>query len=497
MASRKPTELKITLPKHIVAAARASIDPVRSKEPGSTIADRTAGLDFYNDSIERIRHVRNKTQLLRYLARTEGPLSTAVHNLVQTASNGFSVSAYKTGTNTFDIEGTNLANVVLAQLNTLYNYSEGFSNKLSFDSLVEIMLREVVLTNGVGIELVLNKAYQPDRIQVVPLETVKWRNDKKKQPVPYQEVYGDPGQIEPVSLDIPTFWVERMAGDPTDLYPRSMMECAIKLLIYFEEFLEDIRRVVRQSGHARQTITLNVEKAVKTAPREIQNNTEKLSKWLSGIQKAVKEELESIKPEEALILFDTAAYKIESPSFGNKIDYTPMLNVLAGMWATSMKTPPSVLGMRLDSGSSGTENVETLIFLKSAKGLQTPVKTALSRALTLACRLLGADVYVNFEFDPLDLRPEMELEAFYTMYQTRVLTQLSYGFITDEQAAILLKTGPRPEGAPKLSGTMFMSKGGAAQTDGEDLPIRPGDTPTGKAHQPDKKLPRKAGGASQ
>jgi hypothetical protein len=251
---------------------------------------------------------------------------------------------------------------------------------------------------------------------------------------------------------------------------------------------------VRQSGHARQTVSLDIEKATKTAPREVQNDPKKLQEWLLGIQKAVKDELESISPEEAVILFSTATYKIESPSFGNKIDYTPMLNVLSGMWATSMKTPPSALGMRLDSGSSGESNVETLIFLKSAKGIQSPVETAISRALTLSCRLLGADVYVKFEFDPLDLRPELELESFVTMRQTRILEQLSLGFISDDEAAVRLKTGPRPDGAPKLSGTFFMDSKPAQD---QNLPVTPGDTPIGKTLQPDKKVPRKAGGKSQ
>lgn len=486
---RKNSSMSITLPKHIVTAARASVDPGRSRESGAQISDKAAYLDFYNNSLSETRMIRNRTELLRTLTRSEGPLSTAVHNLVQVASNNFTVMAYNTGTNLFSSEGTNLANVVLSRIDSLHDYTEGYSNKMPLEGVVETMLRECVITNGVAAELVLDKARFPDYVQVIPLETLEWKVGKGGKTVPVQQVDGDE-----VILDTPTFWVSRMAGDPSDLYPRSMMESALKLLIYFEEFLDDIRRVVRQSGHARQVVSIDVEKAKATAPREVQNDAKKLQEWLAGVQKAVTEELESIEPEEAIVLFDTATYEIKSPSFGNKIDYTPMLNVLSGMWATSMKTPPSVLGMRLDSGSSAEGNIETLIFLKSAKGLQTPVETVLSRALTLSCRLLGADVYVRFRFDPLDLRPEIELESFYTMRQTRILQQLSLGFITDEQAAVLLRTGQRPEGAPPLSGTMFLDN---READPDALPTTPGDTPIGKAMQPDKRIPRKAGGASQ
>lgn len=493
MAAKKKLDLAIVLPKHIVTAAQSSADPFSANMANTQIADKTRLFGLMNQNIQDLRHANNITAVLRYLSRTEGPLSTAVHNLVQTANNGYKIFAYTTGSNAFSAEGTNLANTLIAQINTLYDYSEGFSAKMSFESTIELMLREAIITNGVGCELVLKPGYLPDRLQVVPLETIRWyRDDDGISPVPKQYVWSRQGETvtEPVDLDIPTFWVQRMVGDPADLYPRSMMEAAVKLLVYFEEFLDDIRRVVRQSGHARQSVSLDVEKATKAAPRDVQTDPAKLQAWLLKIQNAVRDQLEAITPEQAVIMFNTATYDIKSPSFGNKIDYTPMLSMIAGMLATSMKTPPSVLGMRTDAGAQGIGNIETMIFLKSAKALQPPVAAVMSRALTLACRLYGVDVYVNFEFDPLDLRPEMELESFYTMKQERILELLSYGFIDDDKAAVLLGFGVRPDGAPKLSGTMFKVAKSQA------LPVNPGDTPAGKAMQPSKDANRSAGGKS-
>lgn len=488
-AAKQPS-LEITIPKGILKAARAKVDPTGPNAPGQMVADKTA-YDFINSGLDQVRHLGNKTAMLRYLAQTQGPLATAVHNFVQVANNGYKVYAYSTGDNVFNQEGVNLAQALLARLDTLYDYTEGFSDKLSLDSLLETMMREAVLTETVACELVLNKLRLPDRAQIIPAETLKWYRDEDNADRSIPKQYQN-GETQPVSLDIATFWVSRMAGDPNVLYPRSMLDAAVKLLVYFEEFLDDVRRVVRQSGHARQTVTLNSEKAAAMAPRNIHNDAKAMQAWFKELQGAVQAQLEAIEPEEAIVLFDTATYKIESPNFGSKIDYTPMLNMIAGMTAMSMKTPPSVLGMRLE-GTSNMASVETLIFLKSAKAIQTPVATVMSRMLTLACRLSGADVYVKFVFDPLDLRPEMELESFYTLQQTRILEQLSYGFISDEEAAVALGTGPRPASAPKLSGTMFAVNKGQSDT----LPVNPGDTPVGKASQPDKSVPRKAGGASQ
>lgn len=487
--AKKKGSTEIAIPKHIVLAARSSADPNSMVAPDTQIQDKSRLYGLMNNDIQNIRHMRNATHVLRWLSKTEGPLSTAVHNIVQTANNGFKIYARERGTNEFSREGTQLAQTIIAQLNTLYDYSEGFSNKKGFESILELMMREAVLTNGVGCELVLKKGYLPDYLQIVPLETLVWyRGEDGKTPVPKQYQYGDAERTSPVDLDIPTFWVARMVGDPADLYPRSMMDAAIKLLVYFEEFLDDIRRVVRQSGHARQTVTIDTEKAKATAPREIQNDVPKMQAYMLAIQQAIKSQLEEITPEQAVIMFDTATYKIESPNFGNKIDYTPMLSMLAGMWATSMKTPPSVLGMRTETGAQGLGNIETLVFLKSVKAVQTPVAEIISRALTLSVRLHGFDGYVEFEFDPLDLRPELELESFYTMKQERMLEALSYGFIGDDEAGVRMGWGLRPDGAPPLSGTMFKVAKSAS------LPINPGDTPAGKANAPSKDTPQSAGG---
>ena len=158
-----------------------------------------------------------------------------------------------------------------------------------------------------------------------------------------------------------------------------------------------------------------------------------------------------------------------------------------------MKSPPSVLGLRMDAGSQQTGTVETMVFLKSAKALHTPVETIMSRVLTLACRLLGLDVYIWFRFDTLDLRPEMELEAYRTMRETRLLNRLSVGFISDDEMAVELDCFPRPPGSPNLSGTLFMH-GAEPDVDPEDE-IRSGDNPVGRELRP--KTPNKGGGKSQ
>ena len=71
------------------------------------------------------------------------------------------------------------------------------------------------------------------------------------------------------------------------------------------------------------------------------------------------------------------------------------------------------------------------------------------------------------------------------------MTQLSEGFLSDEEAAHELGTGPRDPGAPSLSGTGFMR--GNSSIDATKA--SPNTDPQGNALQPG--TPDKAGGESQ
>jgi hypothetical protein len=485
MAGKGPN-LSVLIPKRLQKGSRSSVNPTDTTEKGTDI--RQAPLyPILNNSVRTYRNAQNITQLLRHMARLEGPFATAVHNMVEVANNGHVIAAYDAVTHEYNPEGTLLATTILESFGTLYDYSQGYTNRKSIESLKATALREVILTGAACGEMVLNDARLPDFLQLVGFETLLWKSNGKGGGTPYQRQ----GQKD-IDLNIPTFWVSYLAPDPNTIYARSMMEAAIKQIIYFEEFMEDIRRSVRVSGHNRTTLTLDSEKIKKLASPEVQADPDQLQAFFTQVRAAVEDMVSNIDPEQAYVMYDSVKADVIQAGTGTKQDYTPLLGVIAGQYATSMKTPPSALGLRLESGSQALGNVETLIFLKSAKAIQTPVEEMFSRALTLSARLYGANVYVRFEFDALDLRPEIETEAYQTMRQTRILEQLSLGFITDDEAAMRLKTGPRPAGAPPLSGTMFMeSKSGL----NPNAPVFPGDTAMGRTLKSDQ--PEKAGGASK
>jgi hypothetical protein len=482
MAETKST---VVLPRSLATKAKASV-PGSNQDPGSIIPRQDTTLVF--ETVRQLREIGRKTEAIRTLARIDGIVSSAIFALVQTANSDHSVKAYDSGTHEFSDEGTDLARSVAASMDTLYDYTKGYADKNTLGAVLETGLREVALTAGIAAELVLSKERLPEKINLIPYEQLQWKVKSGGGKFPVQQAAG--GEIE---LNIPTFWVAESHKDANVAYAASMMEGALNTAFYYAEFIEDMRRAVRRSGHARIIVTLDAEKVKAAAPAEVQSDPDKLVNFMEQTRADVTTVIEALEPEDALVTYDTA--EVDSISAeGEKMDYKELLAALSGMLATSLKTHPSILGLRL-AGSQSLSNTESLVYLKIARAIQRPVEQVMSRALTLAVRLYGADVYVKFRFDPIDLRPESELEAFRVLRQSRVLELLSLGFLTDQEAAEELGTGPRGPNAPELSGTMFKEKSGTGFQNSSDPEPTPNDDPMGRSLQPD--TPSKAGGESQ
>lgn len=436
---------------------------------------------FINQRIRDLRDGGNAVEAIRKLAKQDGTVSTAVFNYVQVAMSGFTVKAFDSGTHQYSPEGSILAKSILAGFNTLTDYSVGYSDVQTMDSLLESALREVVLTGGLCGELILNKARLPSKIQWVPMETIKWISNGDGTKFPAQI-----GAEEDIPLNFATVWVAESHKDTSETYVRSMMEAALNTTFYYAEFIEDMRRAMRRGGHSRLIVKLDAEKVIAVATNEVRQDPAKLKDFMESVRSDVESVVTSMEPEDALVCYDTVGVDLLTAE-NVKADYTDLVTAISGMLATSLKSHPSILGLRL-GGSQSLSNTESLVYLKAAAAIQRPVEDVMSRALTLAARLFGSDIYVQFKLNPINIRPDDELEAFKTMKQSRILELLSLGFISDEEAAEILGTGERPPGAPSLSGTMFRDNNDGINA--EDA--SPNDDPQGRALQSDQ--PTNGGG---
>lgn len=470
------------LPRKLANKAK-SVGAASGTDKGQDISNnRTV---YINQSVKALRDQNRPVAALRELARVDGTVGSAIFNFVEIAHTSFKVWAFDAATHQPLPEATMVARTILSRFDTVYDYTLGFADKPTIRMALEQMLLETVLGNGFGCELVLDKSLLPDRLQVSNYDSLTWVSQGDGLRYPKQQ--GNDGEVE---LNIPNFFVGELHLSPAFAYATPMLEPAINDSFFFREFIEDMRRTVRRAANPRLAAKLITEKIIEACPLDVKMNPTKMRDWLDARRAEVEAVLSDLEPEDALTFWDSVEIDAIKMA-GEKQDFVPLLNAISGLQATNLKAPPSILGLRLE-GSQSLSNTESMVFLKVAASIRKPVEDVMSRALTLGVRLYGQNAYVVFEFDPIDLRPENEVEAFRVMRQSRILEQLSLGLISDDEAFIQLGLEYSPAGYKPLSGTMFYKADASAE---QASKASPNSDPQGKALQSDQ--PKKAGGASQ
>lgn len=440
------------------AQARASYFSSANAGSGSSLSRTERSL--INTDITSYRSGADTATVIRNFALASPDLSASLDAYIRTAVTPSYQAVAKNVDGTFNADATVALQTLLTRFDVLSNYDDGFSNTPSIRSVAESLAREFRLYGAAAMELVLDKQRMPSRLQPVTVTSLKFELDKSGQLFPTQEV-----DSVKVSLDIPTFFYRSIDQDLLTPYANSPVEAALQPVLFMQEFLNDLRRVVKQALYPRIRVKLNSQEILSQMPPEYRESDEKTQQYLSAVVDSVAEHINGLEPEHALIYLDNM--DVDYLSRGNvslNTELDVLQNIINGKISTGVKTLPSILGQ--GSSSNNIASTETLLFMKSAEGVQFALNGMFSQALTLALRLFGYDVFVEFSFQRIDLRPESELEAFRAMKQARVLELLSLGVYSDEQANLEL-TGRLPEpSAPKLSGTFF--KYAAAGADGNN-----------------------------
>jgi hypothetical protein len=257
-----------------------------------------------------------------------------------------------------------------------------------------------------------------------------------------------------ISLDLPTIIYTALDQNPTDAYATSPLTASIQAILSDLDFNNDIRKGLKRAVLPRLKATVDSEKLKKLAPPEVLSDPEKFASFQNAVLDEVESTINGLNPEDALVGLDLIEYSYIDGGHDPSTVIERVQKVLNAKVVAGAKTMPVTLGF---TSSSNASSAESLLFLKECDAIRRKLNEMYSRALTVAVRLSGLEGYVEFVYDAPDLRPSQELEAYRSMEQSRVLQQLSLGMITDEEAAIHLTGHLPPPGAPKLSGTMFMS----------------------------------------
>lgn len=454
----------------------------KAKRPGSEL-DRGQSIQnelnqYVASAVNSVRTRSDINEIIRTLMREDGLFSSAANSMVALAAKSYRIAGYNEA-GIMDSAVMAAGYSILDKIDTLHDYSQGFNDKPSIQALLSTLQIDTIGSGGCGVELILDESFGPERLVPIGYSTIEWEADGKGGRYPTQD-RGD------INLDLPNVFIAEHNRNADEAYSVSLLRPGLSQTFQFTEFLEDTHRAVNRTGHSRLISTIDAKAARDLAPSEIANDPDKLARYLNQMKGSVEDSLSELEPEDALVSFDTVSHDVKDIG-GNKSDYSSLMTVLGNLLGVSLKTPASVSGLRT-SGGQALSNAETLIYLKVVESTRPPVEEIMSRALTLAVRLLGIDGHIKFVFDPIDLRPDTELEAYRNAKQQRILALLSYGLITDAEAAFEL--GIRPQGLIQaFSGTGFYKT--TSQTRGEGERV----SSTGRALNPG--TPPAAGGEDQ
>lgn len=434
-----------TLPTTTLAGKARGKQPSSEVKSGQSIQNKLG--QYAATAIAAVRTRTDVYDIIRTLMREDGLFSSATNSMVALASkSGYRIAGFGPD-GSMDLGVMSAAYNIIDQIDTSHDYTEGFNDKQSLQSLLATLMIDTIGSGGCGAELVLDPNFGPDKLLPLGYSTITWMADGKGGRWPAQ----DGGKTK---LDFPTIFIAEHNRNADEGYSVSQLRPGISQTFQFNEFLEDTHRSVNRTGHSRMIVTLDQEAVRKMAPPDIAGDQAKMAAFFTSVKSSVEDALKDLEPEDALVAFNSVTAKIEDTG-GTKSDYSSLLTTLGNLLGVSLKTPASVSGLRA-SGTQGLSNAETLIYLKVVEASKPPTEQVLSRALTLAVRLLGIDGYVRFELNPINLRPEIELEAYKLAKQNRILQLLSLGIISDAVACYEL--GQRPQDFKvTLAGTGFFA----------------------------------------
>lgn len=454
---RAEGKLSEPIPPKVPSGALKSVPSYLGNAKGSTISNSATNITNLDLGVfSRNEATLNAT--IRKLVLSSPDLSSAVSTKITSAMSSRYTVLATDPTGRIDTSGTELVQSFVQRLNYgSYDYSR-FTQATDLRSIMSAMLYDSFRYGSMGQELVLDKYRTPAYLKPFSTRTISWADNT---PHTYPIHTGPDGEVP---LNYPTVFYSSTIQDNETAYADSPLQTAIQACLWDSEFLNDLRRAATKNLMQRMKVVINSEKFLNTLPLDVKGDAAKRESHMDSLISKLETQLGALSPEDSLVLFDIMdASTIADANRSEDRSISVLQALINGKIATGAKILPSIIGRGESSNAASTES---MLFLKSVASAQLELNNIMSRALTLAMRLFGLEVYVEFELEEVNLRPSLELESFRAIKQSSLLERLSLGFDTDEYSCIQLTGKLPPVGFKPLSGTYF--KYAAADTSGND-----------------------------
>lgn len=439
----------------------------------------------HQDDIFQDRLADNSQALIRKMMQHDPDVSGTVNGYLTLADTQMIVYA-ETIEGEVDEEKSRELQQLVTKLSFQTDYTLGFQLRQGIYRQVEELRYMLLMRGAIGGELVFDKAGLPDYVRNIDMASIRWNERKPGEYKPGQVV---PGQSDPVPIDTPAFFVGFYRRDPTAIYTVSPFVAVINTVAARQQVINDLYRIMRVTGYPRIEIKVLEEVLLRSLPADLKiaGKEQQKQEWLNTRYAEIQVAFDNIAADQSLVHSDAIEINILNSKPGAALNIEPIINVLNAQNQAALKTMSTILGR----GSSGvnTGSVEARLAALYADQLNEPISDLLSRMLTFVLHQSGYAGFARVEFEPAELRPWTELEPQLTLRSQRLRQDLSDGLITDVEYHLWVHKRLPPPGAPKLSGTGFLSEidpaadtSGTTKTSAED--VSPKTDSVGRAASP-------------
>ncbi|RWN95435.1 MAG: hypothetical protein EOS05_11620 [Mesorhizobium sp.] len=440
--------------------------------------DRVLTVPQYRDHLTDLftsRQSDDSRVLLQSLFKFDPDVSAALNAYLTMANTDWIVLARDLEQN-IDRDATKSLMLAIEKIGRPTDYTLGFQLKKSMRSIAEELRYMCLLRGGIAAEMIVDKQLLPDRIRNVDLSTIQWYEKKPGEYKPVQKIAGSNDEIP---LDIPNFFVSHYRKDPTSIYGTSTFVSSINTIAARQQVINDLYRIMRLTGFPRMAVEVVEEVLTKNAPENIKSDDIKLREWKANRLGEIRSVIEGLRSDQPLIHFDSVQPSIMNDTKpGAGVDITAVIETLNAQNQAALKTMATVIGR----GASGvnTGSVEARIAAMNADELNEPIAELLQNIFSFIMHQQGFQGFVEVVFRKAELRPDTELEPQLTLKSSRLRQDLSDGLITDDEYHLWMYGRLRPDTAPELSGTGFMTP---VKTKAEE--VSPNADPLGRSLAPE------------
>ena len=440
----------------------------------SNFTDEFIKKNWHNVDIANLQSF-SSYRLFKLFAANDSSFSSALYTHVRMMVDTFRATAYKPNESIFT-EGQIYINSLLHKFNYEDKYSDGFTHPNTITDQIARIARNLLTSDNAAAALFIElnpTSYEVEDFKPIDCDRVYFEGQpflftdstyisgsfgdgKKRRPYIFQNGHKVP-------VDVANFLWQPLDSDAEQINGNSPLRPALRHTFTKLEFLDNLRKVLKNQAWPKVKVVLDEEAVLNIAPPEIKHDQKKLIKFFNDYLAIIEDQLTNIAVDQNIVVYDT----IKEISFLEskiRFDPRPIAALLDAEAISALKAPPSTVGKGGSTKTGeGLASAELVIFRRTVKALRTIVETLYSRAFTFALRMNGMQGYVKFRLKEFSLRPPEERAQFDSILVETLKTSWALGAIGDDELYRKIRQihdleGPPPEDASLRKDILMGSK---------------------------------------